>query len=172
MPTESTVPPKQLQDLTDEEIAKFAINFLASGKPLSELRGLTRENLDDFYRVGHTHYSAGNYAEAEVTFHALCLYDHRELRNWLAWGAACQMQGKLEAALNAYSFGQIMDLQSPEPAFHAFECHVALQNYPEAVCALETVVANCKDKKEHEALDKKAKTLLAELQSALRKAGA
>ena len=62
MPTESTVPPKQLKDLNDEEIAKFAINFLVSGKPLSELRGLTRENLDDFYRVGHTHYSAGNYA--------------------------------------------------------------------------------------------------------------
>jgi len=172
MSNNTATPPKQLQDLTDEEIAKFAINFLVSGKSLGDLRGLTRDDLDGLYGVGHTHYSAGNYPQAEVTFHALCLFDHRELRNWLAWGAACQMQGKLESALNAYSFGQMMDLQSPEPAFHAFECHVALQNFPEAVCALETVIANCQGKKEHEALEKKAKTLLTELQSALRQAGA
>lgn len=152
-------------------MTEFVMQFMASGQNLGVLKGLSRQDLDDLYWVGHSHYTAGNYPEAEKTFHGLCLYDHKELRNWLSWGASCQMQGKLEEALHAYSFGQLMDLDSPEPAFRAFECHLALQNYREAACALETVIANSKDKK-HEALHHKAEALLKELQGALNKAGA
>lgn len=157
--------------ITPAQATDFGINFLASGQNLGVLKGLTRKDLDDLYWIGHSHYTAGNYADAEKVFHGLCFYDHKELRNWLAWGGALQMQGKVEKALTAYSFGQLMDLDSPEPAFRAFECHLALQNYREAQAALETVIVNSGDK-EHEALRHRAEALLKELSAALEKAGA
>jgi type III secretion system low calcium response chaperone LcrH/SycD len=172
MPTDTEIPQKQFKDANQEELLENLRKFMVSGQNFGSLRGLTRGDLDGIYAMGHGHYTAGNYEEAEKFFRALCMLDHKELRNWMALGAIYQMTGKYQQALAAYSTAQLIDLSSPEPGFRGFECHLALQNYREAVCALETVIALSEGKKEHEALEKKAKPLLAELQAALRKAGA
>jgi len=160
----STLPPQ-------DELVDFIQRFLVSGQNLASLRGLSREELDGLYAMGYGHYTGGNYEEAEKFFRALCLIDHKELRNWMSLGAIYQMTGRLQQALVAYSTGQLIDLDSPDPAFRAFECHLALQNYREAVCALETVIINSKSK-EQEPLKLKAEGLLKELNAALEKAGA
>ena len=110
-----------------QQLMAQALDVLMTGGNLYTLRGMTEQDVEAVYALGHTHYTTGNYNEAENIFRGLCLLNHLSQRNWLGLGAAQQMQKKYQAALSSYSYSQVLDMMDPRPLMHIYECLMGMQ---------------------------------------------
>ena len=79
-----------------------AIEAVASGKELAELRGLNSATIDFIYAFSALHYQNGNYDDAVIGFKFLCRHKHRDADMWLALARALFAQGKKMEAIKAY----------------------------------------------------------------------
>jgi type III secretion system low calcium response chaperone LcrH/SycD len=159
-----------LLENTDEESlrnrsAEIVEKILGEGQDLYEAAGLKVENLEALYQVGHSYYVAGDYADAETIFSTLCLYNVRNRRNWLALGGAAQAQRKYEAAVIAYSFAQLLDLEDPESVVRTYECHLASGDLTKATETLETLQEMTANKPNLQELNNLSKDLLNEVRN-------
>lgn len=163
-------PPGQSVEM--QQIMAQALDVLMTGGNLYSLRGMTEQDVEAVYALGHTHYTTGNYNEAENIFRGLCLLNHLSQRNWLGLGAAQQMQKKYQPALSSYSYAQVLDMADPRPLMHIYECLMGLQDYPKAMESLEGLIKLTVNNPQHAALHAKAEGLLGALRDALKKADA
>lgn len=134
--------------------------LLGEGRDLFDIAGIKQENLEALYNVGYGYYIAGDYADAETIFSTLCLYNTRNRRNWLALGGAALAQRHFDAAVIAYSFAQLLDLEDPEPVVRTYECHLASGDLLKAREALNTLREMTSGKPAMQQLHEQAEILL------------
>lgn len=125
--------------ISQEDLTK-AVEDVLNGKPLYEVAGWSKEQIDALYSTAYHHYNAGSFTEALEIFKTLLVMNSTDNRVWLGFGAAAQMLKKHEDALKAYGYASLLDPLDPRPFFHAMECHIALKNFEEAKTAGEYVV--------------------------------
>jgi type III secretion system low calcium response chaperone LcrH/SycD len=133
--------------LNQNDITK-ALEDVLNGKPLFEVAGWSKDQIDSLYSAAYNHYQAGSYEEALKIFKPLLVMNSTDNRVWLGYGAAAQMLKNHDDALKAYGYASMLDPMDPRPFFHAMECHIALKNYGEAKTAGEYVVGVTTDKPE------------------------
>jgi transloator len=125
----------EISGLTPEQ--KAALDVLAAGAGLKDLRGLSEEDLEAVYAIGFNLYSHGKYAEAEPLFQFACLYGNTQPHYWLALGNCRLMLTKYEAAIDAFGFAYLYDSDNAWPVIQAATCHLALGDKKNAKDALE-----------------------------------
>ena len=138
---------------------------LAAGGTIGDLRGLTTQDYEAAYCIGHTLYGRGQYEPAGQVFAFLVMNNPYDRRFSQALGSALQMQGKHADALGYYMAASVMDAADPVPLFHTAECLAALGQLQNACEALGFVVRLCKTPAQAE-LRERANALLALMQEA------
>jgi type III secretion system low calcium response chaperone LcrH/SycD len=138
---------------TDAEVEQAAaglLEFLARGGTVGDLTGLGAEHYEALYAIGHNQYTVGDHPRAIETFRLLMMLNPWDRRFPMALGAAHQMVGKFEKALESYMAAIMLDMMDPIAMFHAAECMVALGQIEGAHEAMGFVLRHAK-KPEHEA---------------------
>jgi type III secretion system low calcium response chaperone LcrH/SycD len=171
-----TIPAENPASPTPDEIiqavAAKGMEVLMQGGNLYTLRGMTEQDIEAIYYLGHNHYSVGSYADAEKIFQGLCLLNHLGRKNWIALGAAQQMQKKYEPAMTSYGYAQALDIEEATPTMHIYECLMSLENYPRALDALEGVLKITQGIDSQKTIRAKAEALHKALREAMDRAGA
>jgi type III secretion system low calcium response chaperone LcrH/SycD len=114
-----------------------AMEVLAGGGTLKDVRGLSQEDVETVYAIGFNLYNQSKYAQAEPMFQFACLYCHTEPRYWMALGNCRQMSKQYQPAIDAYGFAYALALEDPWPLIQAAICFLALQNKDAAGKALD-----------------------------------
>jgi type III secretion system low calcium response chaperone LcrH/SycD len=118
------------------EILEAIFDGLSKGATLGDAAGISVETLEAGYGLAYNLYGAGNYADAEKVFSALCIYNHQDVRFWMGLGGSRQAGGNLEDAINAYNMASIVSaLGDPAPSVHAGLCYLK-QGDTESAAAL------------------------------------
>jgi len=129
-----------------------------AGQPLGALRGLSRDDYEAIYAVGHGLYQQGRYQDACHVFSWLALHHHMERRFISALAASLQMCQRHEDALRIYTVAAVLDPADPIPTYHMAECLIATGRLAQALEALAMVVAQCRPGA-HDALRQRAQAL-------------
>jgi type III secretion system low calcium response chaperone LcrH/SycD len=120
-----------LGDLDLSELSptqKKALEVLALGGTLKDLRGLSNDDLETIYSIGYNLYNQSKYDQAEPMFQFACFYGHNEPRYWMALANCRQMQKKYQAAIDAYGFSFMLNIKDPWPSIQAALCYLAMNN--------------------------------------------
>ncbi|MBV8190024.1 MAG: SycD/LcrH family type III secretion system chaperone [Alphaproteobacteria bacterium] len=125
----------EFSGLTPEQ--KAALDALATGAELKDLRGLTDEDLETVYAIGFNLYNQAKYEQAEPLFQFACLYGNTQPRYWLALGNCRQLLKKYEAAIEAFGLAYFHDSDNAWPVIQTATCYLALGNRENAKDALE-----------------------------------
>ena len=142
-----------------DPLADKVYTTLKTGAPLYKAHGMSKQHMENLYTVAYNLYSAEKYKEAGKLFEAIAFYNHLDKKAWLGAAGSAEMLKDYDKALIAYSYVALLDDSDPLPALHAFDCHFALKNYPQALCALESVIAISSKKPEYADIKKRAEFL-------------
>jgi type III secretion system low calcium response chaperone LcrH/SycD len=128
-----------LDDLSLEDV-KTLVAAISEGVSPAEVAGLSKEELEALYSLGHWLYSTGEFRDAETAFRSLCLYDYHDSRYWMGLGATLQAQDKLSMAAEVYGMaGMVSKLEDPAPFYYAGLCLMRLGDFDGADASLRTV---------------------------------
>ena len=116
----------------DDAIENAAKEWLDGNVCLSDLRGITRDEIEALYRFGYQRHEAGRYADARAVFAELVMLEHTEARFWVALGAAAQGEGAWPAAIEAYAMGALLDATDAWTPLHGAECCAAAGQWTRA----------------------------------------
>src|SRR6185436_602397 len=114
-----------------------ALQVLARGGTLKDVRGLSQDDVETVYAIGFNLYNQAKYAQSEPMFQFACLYAHTEPRYWMALANCRQMQKKYQPAIDTYGFAYALNLEDPWPLIQAAICFLALQDKQSAGKALD-----------------------------------
>ncbi|MDR3157676.1 MAG: SycD/LcrH family type III secretion system chaperone [Zoogloeaceae bacterium] len=107
------------------EIIDAIFDGLSRGATLGDAAGISAETLEAGYGLAYNLYNAGNHADAEKLFCALCIYNHQDTRFWMGLGGSRQAGGNLAGAIDAYNMAAIASaLGDPAPSVHAGLCYL------------------------------------------------
>jgi type III secretion system low calcium response chaperone LcrH/SycD len=134
------MPAIDLPKITDRQIEEIANRFLTQGATFKELKGISDEELEAVYTVGHNLFTNAKYEEAENTFRLLCFLDHLSKKFWLGLGACRKARQDYLGAIDAFGLAGIMDLKDPRAALQSAECHILMGNPGAAVSAYNAVL--------------------------------
>lgn len=127
--------------------------------PLRKMENVSDEFMDRSYDIGYTYYEAGDYEKAEMLFRTLTVLDHLNISYWKALGAALQMQGKIDDAIQAYAVAMGGNNQDADLFLHVTECMIATGNYKGARLAAAHLIKITKDDPDKKALFERATAL-------------
>jgi type III secretion system low calcium response chaperone LcrH/SycD len=149
-------------EFTEDDIRNI-VEALNSGLTPAEAAGVDQNSLEALYALGHRLYSVGEFKDAETAFKSLCLYDYRDPRFWMGFGAALQAQERFAMAAEVYGLaGLASKLGDPSPFYYAALCNLKLGNLEAAEEILGSVQAlGTKGDPKDEALKAKAANLMA-----------
>ncbi|MBJ7263414.1 MAG: SycD/LcrH family type III secretion system chaperone [Burkholderiaceae bacterium] len=150
-------------ELSSEELAAMGMDMLglwAAGGTLAEAKGMTLEECEAVYTLGHARYSQGKHDDAFKIFAYLVAYDHLDSRYQMALAAAMQATHRYEEALQQYMIVTLMRIDDPVPIYHSAECLLALGRTDDAAESLEMVIGTMCKPGEHDAIKSHAQALL------------
>lgn len=158
----------QMQAEEDEQ-AQQMLDAFAGGGTLSDVCGLSTENLEVVYSVARTCYNNRRYDDALTMFRFLCFMDNTVKKYWMGLGAALQMLKSFDEAIKAYAYCTLLDVDDARPQLQAGFCLMQLGLKEEAVAALEgsLLATDATDSTKIQ-----AKALLAKLEGGAVQAGA
>ncbi|MCF7729835.1 MAG: SycD/LcrH family type III secretion system chaperone [Chthoniobacterales bacterium] len=148
-----------LNSAQEKLIADKVYSVFKNGTPLYKVCGISKQKMENLYAAAYNLYSAEKYQEAGKIFQIITLYNYTDKKSWLGAAGSAEMLKKYDKAILAYVIAARLDKFDPVPILHAFDCHLALKNYPEALRCLETVILRCSKKKEYEDIRKRAESL-------------
>jgi type III secretion system low calcium response chaperone LcrH/SycD len=136
-------------------------NAIGKGSTIGDVAGLSQNALEAGYGLAFNLYSAGNYADAEKLFSALCVYDHHDERFWNGLAGSRQAIGNLEGAIDAYNMATVASaLGDPAPSVHAGLCYLKLGDAENASALFNAAVGLGKpDNSEHQAYRERAQSM-------------
>lgn len=132
------------QDIEMDQTTQLFSNLsltIREGGTVKDLIGLTNDECEALYTMGHNFYEQGLYSKAFKVFSILVTYDHLNDKYFMALAGASQMLQLYDIALHNYTTVAIMRLDDPAPIFHSAECLIALSHMDEAAEALELILA-------------------------------
>lgn len=147
-------------------LAQIVEDIAAGRTDLAVVAGLTDQDLEAIYAVGHGFYTAGKYTEALEFFQVLCMCRQIDSRFWFGLGAASQVLGDAATALRAYGMAAIFDMENPQISLRAAECLIKLGDTKTARTALEAVVELSEGKPQHTKYGERARLVLQQLNRA------
>jgi type III secretion system low calcium response chaperone LcrH/SycD len=127
-------------------LQKKAMEVLGAGGMMKDIRGLSGEEIETVYSIGFNLYNQGKYAQAEPMFQFACFYAHLEPRYWMALGNCRQMLKNYPAAIDAYGFAFMIDIEDPWPTIQTAICYLATGNKELAGDSLTLAENAIKDK--------------------------
>jgi len=157
------------EQATLEAAGDQALDLLAIGATLKDVKGFSDDQFDALYALGYNLYNQGKYAEAMSAFGFLLMHDQFERKYYKAFGSCQQMLKRYEEAIRNYSMASILDLRDPEPTFHTAECMLAMGLVTEATEALQMVVKQTETKPDYQAMNQRAKVILDAISNAAEK---
>jgi type III secretion system low calcium response chaperone LcrH/SycD len=110
------------------EFQEKAMELLANGGTLADLRGLGPQDIETIYSIGFNFYNQAKYEQAEPMFQFACVYSHLEPRYWMALGNCRQMMKNYKGAVDAYGFAFMLDNKDPWPTIQTAICYLAQGN--------------------------------------------
>ena len=110
------------------EFQEKAMEVLAGGGTLADLRGLGEQDIETIYSIGFNFYNQAKYEQAEPMFQFACLYSHLERRYWMALGNCRQMLKNYQGAIDSYGFAFMLDPKDPWPCIQTAVCYLAQGN--------------------------------------------
>lgn len=146
---------------SQEEMSAMMDGLLA-GATIGDVVNIGQDNIEAGYGLAYSLYSAGNYKDAETMFKALCIYDHNDVRFWTGLAGCRQMNGDLEAAIDAYGFACYAGaLGDPAPAVHGGLCYLKLGDKESAAGLFKAALEMGKaDNSEHASYHERARAML------------
>ncbi len=133
----------QLDEATKKTIENAAKKIFKDGATLSELKGITDNEMKAVYQLGLGFYRTGRYDDADKVFRFLVLFDHLEPKYWTGLGAVQQMKKNFKGATASYGYASFLDLKNPKPQYYAAECFLALGDKENATSALDALDEYC-----------------------------
>lgn len=110
-----------------------------------ELLGLSDVTLQLFYRAAKQLFDSGLHPKAEAAFFFLTTVDYKQYTFWLGLGHAAFHMGNLNQAINAYETAETCQPGSIWPNIYMANCFEALNDYQEALFALEKAETDYKN---------------------------
>lgn len=165
-----TISKKQNTNVSNQSkdiLAEKVHAVLKQGIPLYKMHGMSKQHMENLYTVAYNLYSAEKYEEAGRLFESIVFYNYLDKKSWLGAAGSAEMLKNYTKALTAYSYAALLDASDPLPALHAFDCHFALKNYPQALCALEAVIAISSKNPKYADIKKRAEFLRETLHSTI-----
>ena len=141
------------------QIAEMLQPSFTKGVPLYITRGLPKEHLETLYVMAYNLYSQEKFKEALQVFETMAFYNHLDKRAWIGAAACSKMLKRYDQALTEYACAALIDGEDPAPAFHAFDCYLALKKYSEARSALDAVISLSENKPQYADFEKRARAL-------------
>ncbi len=128
--------PTNMKELSPEEVRAIMAG-LDDGLTNADLAGITDEQLEALYALGHNLYVAGQHRDSETIFQALCLYDYTQPRFWLGLAGSRQALGDYRQAVDAYSMAAVAGgLKDISPFYYAAICFLKLGDMESALGSL------------------------------------
>ena len=144
-------------------LATLTEEIMAGRTDLAAAAGMTDDELEAVYALGHGFYASGQFSDALDFFRFLCIHRHTDARFWFGYGAASQMLGQTENAVHAYGLTALLDSEDPQVPLRAAECFVKLDQGPAARNALEAVLTLSEGKPAYAATASRARLMLGNL---------
>lgn len=149
-----------VKELTPEEVRAIMAG-LEDGLTNADLAGITDEQLEALYALGHNLYATGQHRDSETIFKTLCLYDYTQSRFWLGLAGSQQAIGDYQKAVEAYSMAAVAGgMKDLGPFYYAAVCFLKIGDTESALASLGGLAGLADEgDPEHEAWLAKAKNL-------------
>ncbi|WP_353642780.1 SycD/LcrH family type III secretion system chaperone [Mesorhizobium sp. WSM2239] len=152
------------EDITEAgRLARLAEEIITGRTDLAAVVGITDDELEAVYALGHRFYSSGRYSEALIFFRFLCMHRYTDPRFWFGFAAASQMSGDSANAVRAYGLAALLNEEDPQIPLRAAKCLIELDQRAAAVSALESVLELSGGKPEHKDFAERASLMLRRL---------
>jgi len=148
-----------------DRLAELAREIMAGNTDLAAIIGMTEDELEAVYSLGHGFYTSGRYGDALDIFRFLCMHRHMDPRFWFGLGATNQMLGDHATAVTAYRTCAMLDLEDAQVPMRAAECFRAMGDAESTRQALEAVVEVSKGKPAQAAYAKRADAMLEQMRT-------
>lgn len=149
----------RIEDFNEDNLRQM-FDLFQQGVTLGDFIGYEEREYAAVYALGHQYYTQGQYTDAMKAFGFLAMHNHLEPKYLMAYASSLQMMQHYQDAIDYYCQASFFDLSDPLPTFHTAECLMLLGRFDDAHTALMTVLNDCADKPEHDAMRLKAQTLL------------
>ncbi len=135
----------QISTPKEEELLSDFFESLGKGEisdSFQRLLGFSDNSIECLYGVAYTYYNQGKFTEGEQLFRLLVLVDPLKKKYWMGLAGSQHLNEHFDDALQSYAMAGLLEGGGdPYPHFHAADCYVSLENYPEAIKALDAAVA-------------------------------
>lgn len=118
------------------EVEKYS-EEAQKGISWGDILGITDSSLQLLYRGAQRLIDTGAYPEAEAAFFFLTTVDYKQYAFWLGLGHSAFHFGNLYQAINAYEMAESCEPSSYWPSLHMANCFEKVNDYHEALIALE-----------------------------------
>lgn len=129
----------------EARLARRTMKAVMDGIPLSELRGVSSEQMDSLYAFAHEFYEQGRLVDAEKFFHFLCIYDFHNAQYWMGLAAVHQLKQNYQKAIDLYAVAFAQGKQDYRPMLYTGQCHLALGKVGKAKLCFEYVLERVQD---------------------------
>jgi type III secretion system low calcium response chaperone LcrH/SycD len=135
-PERPAIPPEQVSD--DAELtAEVIVQHLQNGATLGDVVGITLEQREAIYTMGHYQYVQGKYVDAMKFFRFLLFHDQFDVRAIFGVGCCLQMQKHYEEAQVYLGLAVMMEPSNPASGVQFAECLLMAGKKPEAINILQ-----------------------------------
>ncbi len=106
--------------------------ILLGKQTLAQAVGLTDDEVEKLYSVGHQYFTQGRYREAHPLLRLVAMCNHKSERYWMALAACRQMLGDFLLAAESYVTAAGLNLQNSTAAIQAVFCLLRAGEYQAA----------------------------------------
>ncbi len=149
----------EIPTITEQQLEEIANRFLTQGATFKEVKGISDEELEAVYAVGHNLFTTGRHEDAENAFRLLCFLDHLNKKYWLGLGACRRARKDYRGAIDAFGLAGVLDLHDARAAIQSGECHILLGNKSAAISAYNAVLKYSTDAPSRSRAEMMIKTL-------------
>lgn len=104
---------------------------------VSEIGGITRDELEAVYSLAYDYYRTGRTDDAETLFKFLTTFDHLNEKYWMGLAAVLQVKKNYRKAAEVYAHvSGIFNIHNVRAPYYAAECFLALGDRKNALAAL------------------------------------
>lgn len=143
-----------------ELTAEIILEHLNNGAILADVMGITPEQREAIYTMGHFQYSQGKFNDAMKFFRFLLFHDQFDLRAIFGVGCCLQMQGDYKNAQIFLGMTVMMEPSNPASGVQFAECLLMDKKKNEAIDILQKTRIEFGKIQQHESLIRRVDALL------------
>ncbi len=110
---------------------------MRAGGTIASLRGISADQLEEYYAMGYLSATNGRLEDAERIFNFVVMHNHLDARTHKALGMVRHLLGAHALAANSYVAASVLDVMDPEPVVHLAECMLAMDQVESAAPTID-----------------------------------